>query len=75
MNEMALPSRHRIRNSSLTGLMPCTVHMGHIGSPQYFFLRVDGEETFFVSFKPPRQGNEPGKEPGIGVKGSGANDF
>ena len=55
--------------------MPCRVHMGHIGSPQYFFLRVDGEETFFVSFKPPRQGNEPGNESGIGVKSSGANDF
>ena len=67
MNEMTQTSRHRIRNSSLGGLMPC--------SPQYFFLRVDGEETFFVSFKPPRQGNEPGNEPGIGVKGSGANRY
>ena len=30
---------------------------------------------FFVFFKPPRQGNEPGNEPGIGVKGSGANRY
>ena len=31
--------------------------------------------NIFVSFKPPRQGNEPGSEPGIGVKGSGANRY
>ena len=28
--------------------------------PQYWLSHVDGEETFFVSFKPPRPGTEPG---------------
>ena len=27
--------------------------------PQYWLSHVDGEETFFVSFKPPRPGTEP----------------
>ena len=31
--------------------------------------------NIFASFKPPRQGTEPGNEPGIGVKGSGANRY
>ena len=30
--------------------------LGHRGSPKYWVLRVDGEETFFVSFKPPGPG-------------------
>ena len=63
MNEMTQTSRHRIRNSSLGGLMPCTVPMGHVGSPQYFFLRVDGEETFlFVSNRRDR-GTDRGTNP------------
>ena len=33
--------------------------LGHGGSPQYWLSHVDGEETFFVSFKPPRSGTEP----------------
>ena len=56
---MSLSSRHRIRNSSPGGLRPCTLPLGHGGSPQYWLSHVDGEETFFVSFKPPRPGTEP----------------
>ena len=54
-----LSSRHRIRNSSPGGLRPSTLPLGHGGSPQYWLSHVDGEETFFVSFKPPRPGTEP----------------
>ena len=35
MNEMTLPSRHEIRNSSLGGLGPSTLALGHGRSPQY----------------------------------------
>ena len=59
MIEMTLSSRHRIRNSSPGGLRPSTLPLGHGGSPQYWLSHVDGEETFFVSFKPPRPGTEP----------------
>ena len=57
--EMTLSSRHRIRNSNPGGLRPSTLPLGHGGSPQYWLSHVDGEETFFVSFKPPRPGTEP----------------
>ena len=53
---MTLSSRHRIRNSSPGGLRPSTLPFGHGGSPQYWLSHVDGEETFVVSFKPPRPG-------------------
>ena len=56
---MTLSSRHRTRNSSPGGLRPSTLPLGHGGSPQYWLSHVDGEETFFVSFKPPRPGTEP----------------
>ena len=56
---MTLSSRHRIRNSSPGGLRPSTLHLGHGGSTQYWLSHVDGEETFFVSFKTPRPGTEP----------------
>ena len=56
---MTLSSRHRIRNSNPGGLRPSTLPLGHGGSPQYWLSHVDGEETFFVSFKPPRPGTEP----------------
>ena len=59
MIEMTLSSRHRTRNSSPVGLRPSTLPLGHGGSPQYWLLHVDGEETFFVSFKPSRPGTEP----------------
>ena len=59
MIAMTLSSRHRIRNSSPGGLRPSTLPLGHGGSPQYWLSHVDGEETFFVSFKPPRLGTEP----------------
>ena len=56
---MTLSSRHRIRNSGPGGLRPSTLPLGDGGSPQYWLSHVDGEETFFVSFKPPRPGTEP----------------
>ena len=56
---MTLSSRHRIRNSSPGGLRLSPLPLGHGGSPQYWLSHVDGEETFFVSFKPPRPGTEP----------------
>ena len=46
MNEMALPSRHRIQNSSPGGLRSNTLPLGH----NIESLRVCGGETF-VSFK------------------------
>ena len=46
MNEMTLSSRHRIWNSSHVGLRPSTLPLGHRGSPQYWVLHVDWEETF-----------------------------
>ena len=59
MIKISLSSRHRIRNSSPGGLRQSTLPLGHGGSPQYGLSHVDGEETFFVSFKPPRPGTEP----------------
>ena len=59
MIEMPLSSRHRIRNLSPGGLRLITLPLGHGSSPQYWLSHVDGEETFFVSFKPPRPGTEP----------------
>ena len=51
MNEMTLPSRLRIRNSSHGSLRPSTLPLGHGSSPQYIeALRVSGE-THFVSYK------------------------
>ena len=49
MNEMTLPSRHRIQNSSPGGLRTSTLPPGHAGSPQYWVSHVIEEETF-VSF-------------------------
>ena len=46
-------------NSSPGGLKPSTLTLGHGGSPQYWLSHVDGEETFFVSLKPPSPGTEP----------------
>ena len=44
MNEMTLPSRRRIRNSSPGGLRPSMLPLGHRGT--ILILRVSGEETF-----------------------------
>ena len=41
------------------GLRPSTLPHGHAGSPQYWLSHVDGEETFFVSFKPTSPETEP----------------
>ena len=38
MNEMTLPFRHRIRNSSLGGLSPSTLPLGQWGFPQYWIF-------------------------------------
>ena len=46
MSEMALPSRHMIRNSNPAGLKQSTLPPGHGGSPQYWVLQVDGVGTF-----------------------------
>ena len=47
VNEMTLPSRHMIQNSSPVGLSPSTLPLGH-GGPHYIeSLRVSGEETFY----------------------------
>ena len=35
MNELTLPSRHRIRHSNPGGLSPSTLPLGHEGYPQY----------------------------------------
>ena len=60
MIEITLSFWHRIRNSSPGGLRPSTLPLGHGGSPQYWLSHVDGEETVFVSFKPPRTEPESG---------------
>ena len=58
MSEMTLLSRQRIRNSSPGGLRPSPLRLGHGGSPQYWALRVDGEETFlFLSNRRDRETN------------------
>ena len=62
MNEMTLPSRHKIQNSNPGGLRPSTLPLGHGDSSQYFYVKkfTSGwERNMFVSFKSPRQGNEP----------------
>ena len=46
--------------------------LGHGGSPQYRVLRVDGEETFFVSFKPPGPTK---RTPNSSVKGNGVSHY
>ena len=48
MNEMTLPSWHRIRNSSPGGLMPSTLPLGHGSSPQYWiFTNEQGRNICF----------------------------
>ena len=50
MNEMTPPSGHRIRNSSLGGLRPSTLHLGHGGSSQYSIFKSE-RGKYFVSLK------------------------
>ena len=48
VNEMTLPFRHRIRNSSPGGLRPSTLPLGHGGSPHYcIFTSERGRNMFF----------------------------
>ena len=57
MNEITLPSRHGIRNSNPGGMW-------------YMIFASGWGRNIFVSFKPPRPGNEPRT---LCLKGSGAN--
>ena len=68
---MTLSSWHRIRNSSPGGLRPSTLPLGHGGSPQYWILHVDGEETFL--FASNRRDREPNPE--LWRESSGANHY
>ena len=47
MNEMTLPSRHKIRHSSPGGLRSSTLPFCHGGSPQYSIFTSKREETFY----------------------------
>ena len=59
MNEMTLPYRHRIRNSSNGDLRLSTLPLGNAGSPQYF-LGVIREKTFcFFKTGRPEWGSNP----------------
>ena len=44
MNEMTLPTGHRIRNSSPDSLRPSSLLLGHGGFPQYL---IDGSLSVF----------------------------
>ena len=46
MNEMTLPSRHGIQNSSPGGLKPSTLPLGHGGYGNIEYLRVSGKKYF-----------------------------
>ena len=48
---MTLPSRHRIRNSSPSGLKPSTLPVGHRGSPQYSIFTSEWGRNIFVLLK------------------------
>ena len=45
MNEMTLPSRHRIRISNPGGLRPSTLPHGYGGSPQYWMFWSERKKT------------------------------
>ena len=51
MNEMTLPSRHRIRNSSPGGLRPSTLPLGHGVSPQYWIFTSERGRNILFSVK------------------------
>ena len=46
MNEMTLPFRYRIRNSSQGGLRPSTLPLGHGGSQQYWISTIERGKPF-----------------------------
>ena len=48
MNEMALPTRHRIQNSSPGALRLSTLPLVHGGSYKIHFFANEREETFCV---------------------------
>ena len=64
MSRMTLPSRHKILNSNLGGLRPSTSRR----LPTILSFTSGWGRNIFVSFKPPRPGNEPRTL--HGVKGS-----
>ena len=55
MNEMTLPSRNKIRNSSHVGLRSSTLPLGH----NFESSRVRGEETFVFGNSKTRMEFEP----------------
>ena len=67
MSEMTLPLRHKIRNSRVGSLRPCTPPLGHGGSPQYWVSRV--EKKHFCFFQTAVTGK---RTPNSSVKGRGA---
>ena len=68
---MTLSSRHRIRNSSLGGLRPSTLPLGHEDPPHVTFTCGWGR-NIFCFFQTAETGNQ---TPNSGVKGSGANHY
>ena len=59
MNEVTLPSRHRIRNSSPGGLRPSTLSLAHRGSPQYYIFTSERGSNNLVLWNL----NAPGPQP------------
>ena len=49
MNEMTLPSRHIVQNSSPGDLSPSTLPLDHGGSTQYWIFTMRREETFKIN--------------------------
>ena len=61
MNEITLPSRHRIRNSHPGGMGPSSLRLGHGGSPQYWIFTSEQRRNFlFLWNLNVRAGFEPG---------------
>ena len=60
MNEMTLPSKHMIVNSSSGGLRRCTLPLGHRGFPQYCMVASDrGKSILFLEIWRPEWGSNP----------------
>ena len=71
MNEMTLPSRHRIRNSNPGGRRPSTLPLGH-GGPHNTEFQEWMEKKHFCIFQTADSGK---RTPNSSVKGSGANHY